>query len=438
MYINIPENAEKIINTLEEAGFESYVVGGCVRDSVMGRIPNDWDITTIARPEDVKKLFPRTFDTGIKHGTVSVLMDKEIFEVTTYRIDGEYLDGRHPEKVEFTDLISEDLKRRDFTINAMAYNPKRGLVDLFEGISDLEKGVVRCVGNPCDRFNEDALRILRAIRFAGQFGFSIDGETSKAISALAGNLEKISAERIRTELLKLLKSPHPEYIRIAYRLGITKVILPEFDIMMETEQNTPHHCYSVGEHTIKVMCGVNDSDDLRLSALFHDMGKPAARTTDEEGVDHFRHHQEISEEITVCVMKRLKFDNDTIKRVSKLVRYHDWTINYGKSNIRKTINKIGEEVFPEIFDLNYADIMAQSDFEREGKVENLRRLKEEYEEVMAKKECVSLKTLAITGNDLLKMGYKPGPEIGKTLSFLLDKVLEDPSLNTKEKLIKLI
>ena len=238
MKIQLPEKVNRIITTLQKHGFEAYAVGGCVRDSFLGRVPGDWDITTSAAPEETKSLFARTFDTGIEHGTITVLLNGEGFEVTTYRIDGKYEDNRHPSKVQFTRSLSEDLLRRDFTINAMAYNEQDGLVDLFHGMEDLKKGVIRCVGNAEARFSEDALRILRAIRFSAQLGFEIEKETRQAIRKLAPNLSYISAERIQTELVKLLVSDHPEKILDAYELGITKVILPEFDAMMETTQET--------------------------------------------------------------------------------------------------------------------------------------------------------------------------------------------------------
>ena len=253
MKINIPQKAAQILKTLNAAGYEAYVVGGCVRDSILGREPGDWDITTSALPEQVKELFRRTVDTGIQHGTVTVMMDKEGFEVTTYRVDGEYHDGRHPDAVTFTRSLEEDLKRRDFTINAMAYHPEHGLVDLFGGMEDIGKRIIRCVGNPVERFTEDALRMLRAVRFSAQLGFTVEENTKAALARMSGNLEHVSAERIQTELVKLLVSDHPDYLRTAWETGLTREFLPEFDACMETEQNTPHHCYTVGEHILKVL-----------------------------------------------------------------------------------------------------------------------------------------------------------------------------------------
>ena len=278
MKIDLPEKVNMIIRTLNDAGFEAYAVGGCIRDSILGRTPSDWDITTSANPQEVKLLFRRTIDTGIRHGTVTVMLDKDSFEVTTYRIDGEYEDGRHPKDVVFTKSLYEDLRRRDFTINAMAYNEQCGLVDAFGGIKDLENQMIRAVGNPKERFTEDALRIMRSVRFAAQLGFSIEQGTRDAAKYLAGNLRKISAERIQTELVKLMVSDHPEFLKTAYEIGITKETLPEFDCCMETEQNHPHHCYTVGEHILKALQHVKAGDMqdekklkfIRLALLFQD------------------------------------------------------------------------------------------------------------------------------------------------------------------------
>lgn len=280
MAIQLPGKVKCIIDTLEEAGFEAYAVGGCVRDSMLGRKPEDWDITTSASPWQVKELFPVTVDTGIKHGTVTVLIGHEGFEVTTYRIDGEYEDKRHPKEVLFTSDLLEDLKRRDFTINAMAYNDKKGLVDAFGGARDLEDKKIQCVGDPVERFTEDALRLMRAVRFSAQLGFSIEGRTKEVIPALAGNLADISEERIQTELVKLLVSGHPEELRTLYETGMTKVFLPEFDRMMATPQNNLHHCYNVGDHTIAALGYVRPDKVLRLTMLLHDVAKPVCKSVD--------------------------------------------------------------------------------------------------------------------------------------------------------------
>lgn len=436
MFIELPKNVHKIIETLEQAGFEAYAVGGCVRDSVLGRIPNDWDITTSAKPEEIKKTFKRTFDTGIKHGTVSVLFGNDIYEVTTYRIDGEYEDSRHPKDVTFTSDLKEDLLRRDFTINAMAYNPEKGLVDMYGGMEDVEKKVIRCVGNPHERFSEDALRILRAVRFAAQLDYTIDKETQDAIKELAPTLSKISAERIQAELTKILLSDHPEYLRLAYELKITKVILPEFDDCMACEQHNPHHFLSVGEHTLMVMQNVKPDKNLRYAALFHDFGKVRTKTTDKLGIDHFKGHPLESEKIAREIFKRLKFDNDTTRKVCLLIKYHDWMIGASPKNIRRLINQIGEECFPEMFDLNKADLIAQSrTFKAKEKRELFERFEAAYKSVMDKKECVSLKTLKVNGSDVIRECGAEGSKVGAILKELLDIVLDDPSKNDREYLL---
>lgn len=440
MKIQLPEKVAFIINTIETAGYEAYAVGGCVRDSVLGRIPNDWDITTSAKPEIIKTLFRRTVDTGLQHGTVTVLLDKEGYEVTTYRIDGTYEDSRHPKKVTFTANLAEDLKRRDFTINAMAYNDTAGLVDIFGGIEDLEHKMIRCVGNAKERFGEDALRIMRAVRFSAQFGFEIEAETADAIRKLAGTLKNISAERIQVELVKLLISPHPDYMRQAYEMGITKVILPEWDAAMECTQNHPHHCYTVGEHILHSLTEIQPDKVLRLAMLFHDIGKPAAKTEGEDGISHFHGHPQIGEEMTKSILRRLKFDNDTIYKVSKLVLYHDYGngVEPKAVTVRRAVNKIGEDIFPLLFPVKKADMAAQSSYQREEKENRLAGWEYYYEKIKQEKQCVSLKTLAVTGSDLITAGMKPGKELGEVLQKLLDEVLENPQHNTKEYLLSRI
>lgn len=435
--ITIPVKAQYIIDTIMAAGFEAYVVGGCVRDSVLGREPQDWDITTSAKPEQVKELFPRTIDTGLQHGTVTVMQDKEGFEVTTYRIDGKYEDSRHPSEVIFTPDLREDLRRRDFTINAMAYNEKAGLVDIFGGMEDIRTGIVRCVGDPLERFGEDALRILRAIRFSAQLGYEIDGDTRDGIRKLAPALRNISAERIQTELVKLITSPHPEDLRTAYELGVTKVFFPEFDVAMETEQKHPHHKYNVGEHTLHSLSYVKPDKKLRLAMLLHDIGKPATLTMDESGVTHFHEHPVVGEKMAEDFLRRLKFDNDTIHGVCKLVLYHDYgnSVKPDMRVVRRAVNKIGEDVFPALFEIKRADVMAQSDYMRQEKLELIDSWERLYRQVQEQNQCVSLKDLAVNGSDLIRAGWKPGKELGSVLQKLLDLVLEQPQCNTRETLL---
>ncbi|MGN0342404.1 MAG: CCA tRNA nucleotidyltransferase [Roseburia sp.] len=435
MRIQLPEDVKYIIDCLQDNGYEAYAVGGCVRDTILGRNPSDWDITTSATPSQVKALFDRTVDTGIAHGTVTVLQGKAGYEVTTYRIDGEYEDARHPKTVTYTSSLLEDLKRRDFTINAMAYNETEGLVDAFCGEQDLQQGVIRCVGNPEERFTEDALRMLRAVRFAAQLGFSIEEDTAQAIRKLAPLLAKVSAERIQVELLKLLVSPHPEELEELYKLGISKVILPEWDMMMETPQQNPHHCYSVGRHTLEVVKGVGPDKVLRLAALFHDVSKPECRSTDEQGVDHFYGHPQVGAKRTREIMRRLKFDNATIDAVCRLVNGHDVNPDPEPKYVRRTLRGLGESCFPDIFELKYADIMAQSEYHREEKLTALREYRRIYTEIMEQGECISLKTLAVDGRDLMEAGVPAGKQIGKILNALLALVIDDPSKNTKEYLL---
>lgn len=438
MKIQLPKKVNQIIRTLQSHGYEAYAVGGCVRDSILGREPDDWDITTSATPSETKALFSRTFDTGIEHGTITVLLDKDAFEVTTYRVDGEYEDSRHPKEVTFTRSLREDLLRRDFTINAMAYNDIEGLVDIFGGINDLKNKIIRCVGNAEARFGEDALRILRAVRFAAQLGFEIEESTKAGIIKLAPTLANISAERIQVELVKMLVSPNPTLLRTAYELGITAVILPEFDRMMQTEQETPHHMYSVGEHTLKALELIRADKVLRLTMLFHDIAKPMMKTIDENGVAHFKLHDVKGVDMTKTILRRLKFDNDTLNKVTKLVQYHDYRMPAEPKNVRRAMNKISQELFPYYLEIRMADTLAQSEYRREEKVKNINDIRTCYEEIQSKKECVSLKTLAVTGSDLIAAGMQPGKEVGATLKRFLELVIEAPEKNTKEYLLSLI
>lgn len=450
MRIELPKQVKQIIDTLQSQGYEAYAVGGCVRDAMLGREPQDWDITTSALPKQVKALFRRTIDTGIQHGTVTVLLDKEGFEVTTYRVDGKYEDGRHPTEVSFTVSLSEDLKRRDFTINAMAYNETEGLVDLFHGAEDLEQGVIRCVGVAKERFSEDALRILRAFRFSAQLDFTIEDETLTAARELADTLRKISAERIYAELTKLLVSDHPERLLTAYECGVTKVILPEFDRMCETEQNHPAHYTDVGRHSLDTVCftrrDTEYGDDsgftaeefryLRLAALLHDVGKPGCRTTDDEGVDHFRGHAEAGADAVKKILRRLKSDNATIDTVSRLVRWHTYPFVAEERPLRRAMHKIGGDLFPLLFELRKADLKAHAEPYRTEGPETLHMVWNVYLGIKQREECTSLKDLAVNGSDLIAAGFAPGKELGEILNQLLLLVIEEPQKNTKDMLLK--
>ncbi len=394
--ITLPDKVQQIIETLTGAGYEAYAVGGCVRDVLLGRKPDDWDITTSAKPEQVKALFRRTVDTGIKHGTVTVLFGKDGFEVTTYRVDGIYEDSRHPKSVTFTNTLEEDLKRRDFTINAMAYNPDTGLVDLFRGMQDMELKVIRAVGEPRERFSEDALRILRALRFSAQLDYSIEDKTSAAIVALKDNLRQISAERIRTELQKLLLSDHPEKMQELYRLGITAVVLPEYD-HLDDEQR---------EEVCQNLCRAERDPVIRLSILLLYADAQA-------------------------VLKRLKYDNETIRRVQILVDNADRQIEPTPYQVRKSIVETGNDLIPSLLSMKRS--VCHQD---PASIDAYERL---YHKILNDRDCISMKDLAVCGNDLMaELKMKPGKELGDTLKKLFEKVLEDPSLNEKEKLLSLL
>ena len=431
----IPENAEWIIRELMAHGFEAYAVGGCVRDSILGRQPGDWDITTSARPEQVKQIFHRTVDTGIEHGTVTVLVDKEAYEVTTYRVDGEYEDHRHPKEVTFTASLEEDLKRRDFTINAMAYNPKTGLVDIFEGVEDLKRKVIRCVGDPRERFDEDALRILRAIRFSAQLGFEIDEVTKMAMTEKADTLKDVSAERIRVELVKLLISDHPEKIREAHRLGLTKVVLPEYDAIVGVEQHTPNHIYDVEEHTIRALQNVEANPILRLTMLLHDFGKPIVKKHD-DGRDIFYKHPQVSASICKEILKRLKFDNYTLERVCRLVKWHGLKYYPNDISVRRALNRVGRDIFEDFIKVQRADISAKNPKVVSEKLALLEEKEAIYHLVIERGDCFEVKTLAVNGRDLIQSGIKPGPLLGAVLERLVEWVIDEPQRNTKEQLLE--
>ena len=435
MLIHLPEDVKAILHTLQEAGYEAYAVGGCIRDSLLGRRPDDWDITTSAKPQETKALFGRTIDTGIQHGTVTVMRHGRGYEVTTYRVDGEYEDGRHPKEVTFTASLKEDLRRRDFTVNAMAYNEEDGLVDLFGGRQDLEQKIIRCVGEANERFEEDALRIMRAVRFSAQLGFSIEERTKEAIRGHAERLRQVSAERIQVELTKLVISPNPDFLRIAWETGITAVVLPEFDRLMEQPQNNPHHCFSVGEHTLHAMQAVRPDKCLRLGMLLHDVAKPLCLTTDAEGIDHFHGHAQKGERMAAQILKRLRYDNHTTELVSRLVKWHDVAIAPEKKAVRRAASRMGKELFPLILEVKAADLAAQSDYQRTEKREWLERLRSLYEEIEREGNCLTIKDLAVNGRDLIQAGITPGPQLGLALQQLLEIVLEDPEKNTREYLL---
>lgn len=434
--IEIPQGAAWVLEQLRDAGYEAYVVGGCVRDSLLHRMPDDWDITTSAKPEDTKRIFRRTVDTGIQHGTVTVMVDRTGYEVTTYRIDGEYADGRHPEHVTFTASLLEDLKRRDFTINAMAYSPAEGLVDEFDGIGDINRRVIRAVGDPVQRFTEDALRMMRAIRFSAQLDYRIDEDTREGIRLLAPNLQKVSAERIRVELEKLLLSEHPEELKEAYELGLLRQFLPELSECMECGQNNPHHCLSVGDHILCAVKAARRDKVLRLALLLHDIAKPQVKTTDENGIDHFHGHADRSAALADRILRDLKYDNQTREAAVRLIAWHDCNLGDSLPEIRKSISELGEEWFLPLLEVKTSDVEAQSDYQRDEKLGKIEYWRNAFEEIRCAGDCLSLKDLAVSGKDLIAAGAAPGKEIGRILHEMLEEVLREPAHNTREYLLE--
>lgn len=433
----INDNISSIFNVLKKNGYEAYAVGGCVRDSVLGRKPKDWDIATDALPAQVKALFTKTIDTGLKHGTVTVLVNDEAYEVTTFRIDGKYDDGRHPNLVEFTRSIEDDLRRRDFTMNALAWNEERGIVDPFGGVGDIHSRLIRAVGEPHRRFQEDALRMLRAVRFAATLGFEIHSETLKAIAENSKLIMNISSERVRDELTGILTSQRPEKFILLRDTGLLSVILPEVDACFSTPQHNPHHIYNVGEHTLKAVQSVEKDMILRWTMLLHDIGKAITRTTDAKGVDHYYGHAGKSEELSKIILKRLRFDNKSADRILRLIRHHDRQIIPRQKYVSKAVNVVGEDIFMDLMKVRRADASGKNPIEIKKKLEYTDLIEKTYLKLKEAKGCLSLDDLAVNGKDLLELGFSEGEDIGRVLNMLLNKVFENPKLNDKTVLLEL-
>lgn len=434
--IQIPKDAESIINRLNEHGYEAYVVGGCVRDSILGRTPNDWDICTSATPDKMIEIFAdhEVIPTGLQHGTVTVVINHTPYECTTFRIDGDYSDNRRPDKVEFTTDIIKDLSRRDFTINAMAYNPQTGLVDPFGGTEDIKHKAIRCVGNAEERFTEDALRILRAVRFAAQLDFYIDSATDDAIELLHKNLKNISIERITSELNKMIICP-PFYRQMLCRKFLFTLIIPELEECVAYNQHNPYHAYDLYMH-IALAVGFGNRDIVtELALLLHDIGKPQCQVFDERGIAHYYEHAKISAALADERLKAMKYDNDTRKKVVELISYHDATFDDEPKHIKKWLNKIGEEQFRRLLEVRYADIFAQNAMSMSQRLAYIDRIRERLEEVLASEQCFQLKDLAVNGNDLMEIGIPKGKEIGNTLNWLLDMVINSEANNEKNELL---
>ena len=445
--IKIPSGANGIIHTLQDKGYEAYLVGGCVRDSILKRTIHDYDITTSATPDEMLEIFKgkRIIETGLQHGTITIVINGEGYEVTTYRIDGNYSDSRRPDSVTFTKSLKEDLKRRDFTINAMAYNDEVGLVDPFNGMEDIKYHKIQCVGKPEDRFSEDALRILRAIRFASQLGFVVDSDVSLNIHKMYKNLKNISVERINSEFCKIAASSDFCVQMVLYS-DVLSLFIPKTKDMFEFPQNNPYHIYDVWGHTIHAVeaYSCDCEEDLNpidlitsLAVFFHDIGKPHCYQDGEDGIRHFKGHGKVSADMTDTIMKRLRFDNDTREKVVQLVYYHDATFEVGEKYVKRWLNKIGEEQFRRLLNVRRADIKAQAYTEQESRLQKIDNIEYILEEVLQKDECFSLKDLAVNGKDLIEIGYKPGKEIGEVLNNLLDSVISGEYINEKEKLLEI-
>ena len=438
MKINIPENAKKVIDQLNNSGFEAYAVGGCVRSAIMGIEPHDWDICTNAKPEQMERVFKdyETHDFGLKHGTLTVMSGGGAFEVTAYRVDGAYSDNRHPEQVTFTDDLTLDLSRRDFTCNAMAYNEKDGIIDPFGGAEDIKKGVLRCVGEPDKRFNEDALRILRGLRFASACGFDIEKSTAGSIHKNAALLNNIANERIRVELLGLLRGDAACKILTEFR-DVIAVFIPEIKQTFDFPQRTKHHVYDVWQHIVHSIAAVEQNDVLRMTMLLHDLGKPQACTTDESGFNHFKGHQQISAELAENILKRLRFPNDFYETCLKLIVWHDERYRGSKKQIKRLLNNIGEENTRLLFKVQRADTAAQSEYLRAEKFASIDLAERQMEEILAENQCFDLKSLAVNGSDLKTLGVKEGRAIGELLNKLLEDVIEERVPNDKGALLRL-
>ena len=436
--VEVPAPVNYIIQELEKCGHEAYMVGGCVRDSVLGRKPHDYDICTSATPDEILKAFPdeEIIPTGLQHGTVTILINKEPFEVTTYRNDGDYSDNRRPDNVTFTKNLVEDLRRRDFTINAMAYNPKTGLIDPFNGIEDIKYKKIRCVGSAEDRFNEDALRILRAIRFEAQLGFAGLPETMFEIERQYDRLKNISIERINSEFCKIVASEQ-FCVELVLYPNVFSLFIPELKDLIGFQQNNPYHAYDVFNHTVHAIekC---ESDDLvvRLAVFFHDFGKPHSYQDGEDGIRHFKGHGKVSAEITDSIMKRLRFDNETRNNVVELVYYHDATFEVGNKYVKRWLNKIGEKQFRRLLEIRKADIKGQKPDYEESRIEKVNNIENILEEILSEKSCFSLKDLAVNGNDVKEvMKLKEGKDIGYWLNEILKRVIDGELENNKYDLV---
>ena len=439
MKFEIPSGAEHILQTLADAGYETYLVGGCVRDLLRGVEPHDWDVCTSARPEETERCFggQRIIETGLKHGTVTVLEDGEPYEITTYRTEGPYSDSRRPDYVEFVSSLESDLARRDFTMNAIALGLDGGLRDPFGGGDDIRARLIRCVGEPVQRFQEDGLRVMRALRFGAVFGYEIEEQTAQAIHENRHMLEHVAAERINVELCKLLVGSKAGEILRQYP-DVLCEFWPELGPLVTLEQNNPWHCWGGWEHTIHTVEAAPPDLVLRLTMLLHDIGKPACKSTDENGIDHFYGHPAISVKLADQMLRELKFDNKTRERVVTLVEHHDVQIPNRDRSIRKWLGRLGPETFFHLLEVKRADGMGQAYELVKDRLAELEKMKTKAEEIVAQGQCFSLKDLAVNGRDVIAAGIAPGPEVGQVLNGLLERVVSGETSNEQSALLKLL
>ena len=433
--ITPPASVQTALNMLCGAGYEAFIVGGCVRDALRGAEPHDWDCTTNAKPDEICACFRdfHVIETGLQHGTVTVVIEHFPIEITTYRIDGVYADHRRPDSVTFTDSLTDDLARRDFTVNAMAYHPERGLIDPYGGADDLQAKIIRCVGSPHDRFDEDGLRILRAMCFASVLDFTIEKDTADAVHTQKTLLHHISAERIDTELTKLLCGIGAERVLTDFA-DVLFTVLPELEPMHGFDQQNPHHDYDVYAHTLKAVAACPPEPILRWAALLHDSGKPHTFTKDERG-GHFYGHAAVSKEIARRALNAMKCDRKRHDRVILLVEKHDMVMNGTAKQLKRIVRQIGDEAAEQLLLLHKADVTAQAACHRAERIEESDRLLQMLAELRAENACMSLKQLAVTGGDLLAAGIPQGKTIGETLNRLLESVIDGDLPNEHDALL---
>jgi tRNA nucleotidyltransferase (CCA-adding enzyme) len=442
MRFSFPNEVLTVIGLLEQGNNSAYLVGGSVRDMIMGREPKDYDIATSHNPENVIKIMEdngyHTVPTGIKFGTVTVLINEMLVEVSTFRSNEVYTDKRHPDTLTYKNSIQDDLGRRDFTMNSLACHPDHEVVDLYDGMEDINNKIIRCVGDSNRRFEEDALRMFRAVRFASQLNFDIEKNTLDSIKSNAYLAKYVSKERVQIEFNKILMSKYPvKGIELLCETTLIDSICPEFVKTIGFNQNNPHHNLPLNEHIYAVICAVPEDITLRLSAFFHDLGKPYTKTTDEKGISHFHGHAFKSEGIAYTTMKTLKYDNETILNVTKLVKFHDTRVNSSKSAVKKFMVKIGD-LFKKWSLLCVADIHGQSYFMKSQKLIDIINTNMLYEQILQNDEPTNRSKLAINGKEIREMGYEEGRKIGEILEYCLNLVIEDSTLNDKNKLKKII